>query len=114
MMLQRDAPDDFVLATGRSSSVRDLIDGAATGFGFDIESTATASTPAPSTGGAAAPWSPSIQNSTGLPRSTRWLAMRARPRPSFFGWEAKTSLEGLIQMMVKADYDRVKTGIIRC
>jgi GDPmannose 4,6-dehydratase len=30
------------------------------------------------------------------------------------GWEAKTSLEELIQMMVKADYDRVKTGIIRC
>ncbi|MGB3022517.1 MAG: GDP-mannose 4,6-dehydratase, partial [Methyloceanibacter sp.] len=30
------------------------------------------------------------------------------------GWEAKTSLEDLTQMMVKADYDRVKSGIIRC
>ena len=37
MMLQREAPGDYVLATGRSSSVRDFIDGAATGFGFDIE-----------------------------------------------------------------------------
>jgi GDPmannose 4,6-dehydratase len=37
MMLQREAPGDYVLATGRSSSVRDFIDGAATGLGFDIE-----------------------------------------------------------------------------
>jgi len=26
----------------------------------------------------------------------------------------EASLEGLIQMMVKADYERVKTGILRC
>ena len=26
------------------------------------------------------------------------------------GWEPKTSLNELIQMMVKADYDRVKSG----
>jgi GDPmannose 4,6-dehydratase len=29
------------------------------------------------------------------------------------GWEAKTSLEELIQMMAKSDYDRVKTGSLR-
>ena len=40
-------------------------------------------------------------------------AMRGKAKAEL-GWEAKTSLEGLIQMMVKADYDRVKTGIIRC
>jgi GDPmannose 4,6-dehydratase len=38
----------------------------------------------------------------------------ARKAKVDLGWEAKTSLEGLIQMMVQADYDRVKTGIIRC
>ena len=29
------------------------------------------------------------------------------------GWEAKTSLEELIEMMARADHDRVKTGIMR-
>jgi GDPmannose 4,6-dehydratase len=37
MMLQQAKPGDYVLATGRSSSVRDFIDGAAAGLGFDIE-----------------------------------------------------------------------------
>jgi GDPmannose 4,6-dehydratase len=37
MMLQQDRPGDYVLATGRSNSVRHFIDGAAAGLGFDIE-----------------------------------------------------------------------------
>ena len=28
-------------------------------------------------------------------------------------WEAKTTLEALVQMMAKADYDRVQSGILR-
>jgi GDPmannose 4,6-dehydratase len=37
MMLQQEEPEDYVLATGRSASVREFIEGAAAGLGFDLE-----------------------------------------------------------------------------
>ena len=113
MMLQREAPGDFVLATGRSSSVRDFIDGAATGFGFDIEWTGNgidARAVDRRSGRTVVAVDPKLYR----PAEVDVLIGDARKAEAELGWEAKTSLEGLIQMMVKADYDRVKTGIIRC
>ena len=37
MMLQQDEPDDYVLATGRTHSVRDFVNAAGEALGFDLE-----------------------------------------------------------------------------
>jgi len=50
MMLQQPKPDDYVLATGRSTTVREFVEGAARGFGFDLEWAGTGPTRALSTG----------------------------------------------------------------
>ena len=113
MMLQQEKPGDYVIATGRSSSVRDFIDGAATGFGFDIEWTGNgidARAVDRRSGRTVVAVDPKLYR----PAEVDALVGDARKAEAELGWEAKTSLEGLIQMMVKADYDRVKTGIIRC
>jgi GDPmannose 4,6-dehydratase len=113
MMLQQEKPGDYVLATGRSSSVRDFIDGAAAGLGFDIEWTGNgvdARAVDRRSGRTVIAVDPKLYR----PAEVDALVGDARKAKADLGWEAKTSLEGLIQMMVKADYDRVKTGIIRC
>ena len=112
-MLQEDEAGDYVLATGRSTSVREFIERAADAYGFELE------------------WSGNGTDARGLDRKSGRVIVAIDPR--FFrpaevdflvgnaakakaklGWEAKTGLEDLVAMMVKADYDRVKTGIIRC
>jgi GDPmannose 4,6-dehydratase len=112
MMLQQEKPDDFVLATGRASSVKSFVDGAAAALGFDLE------------------WNGDGTATQGIDRRTGKTVVGVAPefyRPAdvnlligdaakarrALGWEAKTSLEELIQMMVKSDYDRVKTGPLR-
>ena len=112
MMLQQDEPDDYVLATGRTHSVRDFVDAAGRALGFDLE------------------WSGEGSNTRGIDKRTGNAIVIVTPelyRPAEvdllvgdpskakqkLNWEAKTSLEELVQMMAKADYDRVQSGILR-
>jgi GDPmannose 4,6-dehydratase len=112
MMLQQQQPDDFVLATGHSVSVRSFVEGAAAALGFDLE------------------WSGKDADTRAVDRRSGNVVVAADPefyRPAevneligdpskakrALGWKAKTSLEELIQMMVKSDYDRVKSGTLR-
>jgi GDPmannose 4,6-dehydratase len=113
MMLQQGTPDDYVLATGRTTSVRDFVSAAVAACGFDLEWTGDG------------PDARAVDKQSGRtiiavdpkfyrPAEVDILTGDASKAKTAFGWEARTSLEELIQMMVKADYDRVKTGIIRC
>jgi GDPmannose 4,6-dehydratase len=112
-MLQEDDAGDFVLATGRTTSVREFIDRAALALGFDLE------------------WSGAGADARGIDRKNGRVIVAVDPclfRPTEvdlligdatkaktkLGWEATTRLDALIQMMVKADHDRARTGIIRC
>jgi len=112
MMLQQQKPDDFVLATGRSVSVRNFVEGAAAALGFDLE------------------WQGEGGDARAVDRRTGKVVVATDPefyRPAevnaligdpakarrALAWEAKTSLEELIQMMVKSDYDRVKSDTLR-
>ena len=113
MMLQQAEPDDYVLATGRSTTVREFVDGAARGFGFDLEWTGNgvdARAVDRRTGRAIVTVDPRFYR----PVEVDHLVGDWRKAKAVLGWEPRTSLEDLIEMMVKADYDRVKTGIIRC
>jgi GDPmannose 4,6-dehydratase len=112
MMLQQPKPDDFVLATGRSISVRNFVEGAASALGFELE------------------WNGEGAEERAVDRRSGKIVVAADPefcRPAevnawigdpakarrALGWEASTSLEQLIQMMVSSDYDRVKSGTLR-
>jgi GDPmannose 4,6-dehydratase len=113
MMLQQQSPGDYVLATGRTTSVRDFVNGAAAGFGFDLEwigAGLDARAVDRRSGRTVIVVDPKFYR----PAEVDLLIGDASKAKAVLGWQAKTSLEELIDMMVKADYDRLKTGVIRC
>ncbi len=111
-MLQQAVPDDYVLATGRTTTVREFVNGAAAAFGFVLEWNGdgeAASGIDTKTGRTIVAVDPALYR----PAEVAFLVGDASKAKTAFGWESKTSLEELIQMMARADYDRVKTGQLR-
>jgi len=111
-MLQQDTAQEYVLATGRTTSVRDFVNGAAAALDFDLEWTgdgADARAIDRRSGRTVVAVDPAFYR----PAEVDLLIGDASKAKTELGWEAKTSLEELTKMMVKADYDRVKTGIMR-
>jgi GDPmannose 4,6-dehydratase len=108
-MLQQDKSDTYVLATGRTQSVRDFVDMAFKAVGKSIE------------------WSGSGEQETGHCAASGKQLVVVNPRfyrpaevdlligdPAkagrVLGWEASTSLEALCEMMVRADLARNERG----
>jgi len=109
-MLQAQQPDTFVLATGRTETVRDFAALAFKAAGIGIE------------------WKGKEEGETGIRTDTGKPVVRINPkfyRPAevemligdaahareVLGWQAKTSLEDLCRMMVEADLKRVERGV---
>lgn len=108
-MLQVDTPDTYVLATNRTETVRDFVSMAAKAAGFELEFKGEA------------------ENEEGIDTQTGNTLVRVNPkfyRPAEvellignpekarleLGWEPKTTLEELCQMMVEADLRRNQQG----
>jgi GDPmannose 4,6-dehydratase len=108
-ILQADQPGTYVLATNRTETVRDFVTMAFKAVGIAIE------------------WQGSADNETGHDAHTGKVLVRVSPkfyRPaevelligdpakarSELGWEPKTTLEELCQMMVEADLRRNEAG----
>jgi len=108
-MLQQDKADDYVLATGNTHTVRSFVEGAGNALGFDLA------------------WEGKDENQVGIDRKTGKTIVRVDPKfyrpaeveiligdPSkaknALGWVAGTDIAGLTGLMVKADFDRVKSG----
>ncbi|BDW10206.1 GDP-mannose 4,6-dehydratase [Polynucleobacter sp. SHI8] len=108
-MLQVDTPDTYVLATNRTETVRDFVSMAFKGAGISLEFKGTA------------------ENEVAIDASNGKTVMRVNPkfyRPAEvdlligdpthakdkLGWEPKTSLEELCQMMVNEDIRRNEIG----
>jgi GDPmannose 4,6-dehydratase len=108
-MLQVDRPDTYVVATNRTTTVRDFVALAGQAAGFDIE------------------WKGKAESEIGVDRSSGKTIVRVNPkfyRPAEvdllignpnkarqeLGWEPTTSVETLCQMMVEADIRRNETG----
>ena len=108
-MVQAQKPDTFVLATNRTETVRDFVTMSfkAVGIGLD--------------------WRGQAQNETATDKATGKEVVKINPkfyRPAEvalligdpekakkeLGWEPKTSLEELCNMMVEADVRRNKAG----
>ena len=89
MMLQQDRPDDYVIATGESHSVRELVEVAFGRVGLD--------------------WKKYVQLDPKLirPAEVDHLVGNASKARSALGWTPDVDFRGLIQMMVDADMERV-------
>jgi GDPmannose 4,6-dehydratase len=109
-MLQADKPDTYVLATNRTETVRDFVTMAGKAVGFELV------------------WQGKAENEVGIDRNSGKTLVRVNPkfyRPAEvellignpekarrdLGWEPKTTLEQLCQMMVEADIRRNERGI---
>ena len=108
-MLQADKPDTYVLATNRTETVRDFVTMAGRAAGFELA------------------WEGEAENEVAIDRKSGKTIVRVNPkfyRPAEvelligdpakakrdLGWEPKTTLEELCQMMVEADIRRNQAG----
>ena len=91
-MLQEDAPEDFVIATGISHSVRDLVETAFTHVGLD--------------------WQAHVDTDPALlrPAEVEHLIGDASKAKRVLGWEPTVGFERLVTMMVDADVERLPAG----
>ncbi len=91
LMLQRDEADDYVIATGESHSVQDLVESAFDHAGLD--------------------WRAHVQVDDSLRRGKAELhdlvgdASKARER---LGWAPTLDFEGLVHLLVEADLERLR------
>lgn len=89
LMLQQDVPDDYVIATGRTTSVRDMVRLAFAHAGLDYEEHVV------------------IDPRFYRPAEVDVLLGNPDKARAKLGWQPKTSLEQLVAMMVDADLKRV-------
>jgi GDPmannose 4,6-dehydratase len=104
LMLQHDTPDDFVLATGETHTVRELVERAAKKLGYDIV------------------WKGKGVNEKGVDRKTGKVLIEIDPRyfrpaevdvligdyskaKKELGWKPKITFEKLVDLMVEADFE---------
>ena len=90
LMLQQEKPDTYVVATGRTTTVRDMCKIAFEHVGLDYEKYVV------------------IDPKFYRPAEVDLLLGDPKKAQEKLGWTAKTSLEQLIHMMVDADLKRVQ------
>ncbi|WKT77733.1 GDP-mannose 4,6-dehydratase [Lysinibacillus fusiformis] len=107
LMLQQEKPEDFVIATGETRTVREFVECAFSEAGIDLE------------------WQGTEINERGIDRATGQVIVAVDPqlfRPTEvelllgdpkkakekLGWESKTSFQQLVQMMVQEDLKRIE------
>lgn len=107
MMLQQKKADDYVIATGKTHTVREFVEAAARVAGFNLI------------------WEGEGVKETGVDRKSGKIIVKINPkfyRPvekfiltgdptkarEKLGWEPKVSFEKLVEIMMKADLEKVK------
>ncbi|OPA80198.1 GDP-mannose 4,6-dehydratase [Paenibacillus selenitireducens] len=92
-MLQQSEADDYVIATGQTTTVRDMCNIAFNAVGLNYEDYIV------------------IDPKLYRPAEVDLLLGNPAKAKQKLGWEAETSLQTLIEMMVEADLDRVKSQL---
>jgi GDPmannose 4,6-dehydratase len=112
-MLQADEPDTFVVATGRTATVRDFASMAFRAAGINLD------------------WRGNGEQEQGVDMASGKILLKINPafyRPAEvdllvgdpakarakLGWQAKTTLEKLCAMMLEADMERLHSQISNC
>jgi len=93
LMLQQDEPDDFVIATGKSHSVRDLVNVAFQHVGLDPESHVR------------------LDPRFLRPADVEHLVGDSTKAREKLGWEPRTSFEEMIRRMVDHDLELLQRGV---
>ncbi len=109
LMLQADVPDTFVLATNRTETVRDFVNMAFKGADINVEFKGEGLDEVAvdvATGKTVMKINPKFNR----PAEVDLLIGNPAKAKEKLGWEPKTSLEQLCQMMVEADLKRNKVG----
>jgi GDPmannose 4,6-dehydratase len=90
LMLQQDEPDDYVVATGETHSVRELLEEAFSHTGLD--------------------WRKHVEIDARYyrPAEVDLLIGDASKAKSKFGWEARTKFKDLVKLMVDADLETAR------
>jgi len=90
LMLQQEEPDDFLISTGKTHSIRDLLDLAFKYVGIDD-------------------WSSYIKIDPQFKRPAELYTLKGKNSKArkVLGWEPKTSFKELVEMMVEADLKRL-------
>ena len=108
MMLQQEKPDDFVIATGESHTIREFIEACCEELKINLR------------------WEGQDLNQVGINSDTGEIIIKIDPkffRPTevdsllgdptkareILGWEAKTKFSDLAKMMVRSDYELLKS-----
>jgi len=109
MMLQQDKPDDYVIATGETHTVREFIEEACKILDIDLE------------------WKGKGVNEKGINKKTGKVIIEIDPRyfrptdvqlllgdaskaKEILGWEAKIKFKDLVKVMIDADIDILKNN----
>jgi GDPmannose 4,6-dehydratase len=92
-MLQSDKPDDYVIATGQTHSVRELVESAFGAAGLD--------------------WKKYVVQDPSLIRPAEVDLLVGDPSKAArqLGWKPEVDFQGLVRMMVASDLERVKKEI---
>ncbi|MNC73868.1 GDP-mannose 4,6-dehydratase [compost metagenome] len=90
LMLQQETPDDYVVATGKTTTVREMCKIAFDYVGLNYEEYVT------------------IDPKFYRPAEVDVLLGNPEKANKHLGWEPETSIEQLIHMMVEADLTRVR------
>ena len=95
-MLQQDEPDDYVIATGETHSVREFLDVAFRLAGYES-------------------WEPYVRHDTRFERPSEvdLLIGDASKAKEKLGWEPRVSFEQLVKMMYEADLAEEHAAIDR-
>lgn len=110
LMLQQDKPDDFVIATGETHSVREFVEAAFARVGIGME------------------WRGEGVDEKGLDKATGKILVEVDPRyfrptevelllgdptkaREKLGWQPKVTFKGLVEMMVDADLEEAKRDL---
>ena len=93
LMLQEDEPDDYVIATGESHSVRDLVRIAFTRAGLDPDAHVR------------------LDPRFLRPAEVEHLVGDASKARDKLGWEPRTSFEQMVELMVDADLELLGRGV---
>jgi GDPmannose 4,6-dehydratase len=93
LMLQQDEPDDYVIATGETHSVREFLEAAFSCAELD--------------------WRQHVELDPKYLRPTEvdYLVGDAGKAKSAFGWEAKVTFAELVRLMVAADVELVNSTL---
>ena len=111
LMLQQEQPDDYVIATGETWTVRTFVEKAAAHAGFDLE------------------WRGEAEKTQGVDRKSGKVIVRVNPafyRPAEvdiligdpgkaqqkLGWKREVSFDALVRMMAEADLRRVAGEVV--